>query len=248
MSEQEFSASGNPIYTYNDVKPKEFTPAIGDGDSIEAISAHIEKYVGPVDFVFHEIISDLVHIDIHWVKPSAEFPFHFLCTSGMSDLPMNTPNDEVGKYAELCVLLPSDWKLETEPGAPQAFDDEKNYWPLRWMKIIARFPHEYDTWMGYGHTLPNGENADPFADNTKLGCMLLLPSITLDKAFFELKINEEKTINFYSLFPIYKEEMKLKLDKGSDALLDKFEEFNVSEVIDINRENSCKKKGFLGLW
>lgn len=43
-------------------------PATGDGENIDAISNHIEKYIGKIDCVFHEIISDKVHIDVHWVK------------------------------------------------------------------------------------------------------------------------------------------------------------------------------------
>lgn len=47
---------------------------------------------------------------------------------------------------------------------------------------------------------------------------------------------------------IYKEEMDYKLRKGSDALLDKFEQFRVSNIIDVNRVNTCVRKKFLGLF
>jgi len=204
MSEKEYSES------YDDVKAKEFTLAIGNEENIEAISNHIEKSIGKIDCVFHEIISDLVHIDIHWVKPSGKFPFHILVTSGMSDIPMNVPEgSEKNNFAELCILLPKSWKVDGTNylTMKDAFKDEENYWPLRWLKIIARFPHEYNTWVGYGHTIPNGPNAEPFADNTKLGCMLLLPSLSLSTDFFTLKLNATKTIRFYCLYPLYKEEM-----------------------------------------
>jgi hypothetical protein len=244
MNEQEKSEAGDPIYRYEEVTPQEFMPAFGDGDSIDAISEHIEKHVGEVDLVFHELISDKVHVDVHFVKPSAKFPFNVLVTSGMSDLPMTVPEGlEQFKYAELCVLLPADWKIDEA-----SFNDENNYWPVRWLKTIARFPHDYKTWIGHGHTIPNGENADPFAENTKLGCMLLLPSILLGEEFSTLKINDEKVISFYCLMPIYKEEMQLKLKKGTDALLDKFDEFDISEIIDLDRTNTCQKKGPFGLW
>ncbi|WP_262922977.1 suppressor of fused domain protein [Hymenobacter cellulosilyticus] len=116
------------------------------------------------------------------------------------------------------------------------------------MKFLARFPHEYHTWLGVGHTIPNGEEAAPFADTTKLGCLLLLPSLSLPEAFRELKISEEKTINFHCLYFIYREEMNLKMEKGVDALIDKFEEFGISDVLDVDRPNTMKKKGFMGLW
>jgi hypothetical protein len=251
MEIEKYSESGDPIYNYENAKPKEFTPAFGDGENIEAISNHIEMHVGKIESVFHEILSDLVHIDVHWVKPTDELPYNVLVTSGMSDLPMNTPEGiGVSKHIELCVLLPKDWKLTAEDYSlmEDVFKDENNYWPVRWLKIIARFPHEYDTWVGHGHTIPNGENADPFSDNTQLGCMILFPSISLSGDFFELKINDNKIINFYCLYPLYKEEMDFKLKKGADALIEKFEKFNIFDDIDINRKNTCLKKGLFGLW
>jgi hypothetical protein len=250
MSEQEFSPGGSAMYSYDDFKPKGFEMAVG-GENMEDISNHIEKYVGEIESVYHELISDKVHIDVHWVKPSAAYPFHVLVTSGMSDKPMTVPEGfEEYRYAELCVILPADWKLDSDlkESEPSPFDDEENYWPIRWLKLIARFPHEYDTWMGWGHTMPNGRTAEPFADNTKLGCMLLMPAIDLPEEFAQLEINEDKTIHFYALYPLYKEEMDYKLQEGTNALIEKFEEFGIRSIIDIDRPNTCKKKSFLGLF
>ncbi len=251
MAEQEYSDAGDPIYRYDDVKPKEFMPAIGDQQNIEAISEHIEKHVGKIEVVFHEIISDLVHIDVHWVKPTVQFPFHTLVTSGMSDKPMTVPKGLEGyQYVEVCILLPDNWQIDGTSYLimEEAFKNENNYWPVRWLKNIARFPHRFDTWVGHGHTIPNGENADPFADNTALGCMILFPSLSLGSKFFSLKIDEHKTIHFYCLYPIYKEEMMFKLKNGSGALLDKFEKFKLTDIVDVDRRNTCAKKGFWGLW
>jgi len=244
MSEQEYSQSGSPIYRYEDRISQDFIPAVGDGTSIEAISTHIEKHVGTPDIVFHEIVSDIVHIDVHWVKPNGKFPFHTFVTSGMSDKPMTVPEGlEALRYAELCIFLPNDWAIGQEE-----FKDENNYWPVRWLKQLARFPHEYGTWIGHGHTIPNGENAEPFAANTKFGCMMLLPCLSMDDEFDKLKINDEKTISLYCLYPLYKEEMELKLKKGANAVIDQFKKFQVTDIVDIKRSNTCKKKGFFGLW
>jgi hypothetical protein len=250
MSE-EITSGGSRIHRYENHISKEFEFAIGDGDNIEAISNHIEKHVGKIEFVFHEVISDQVHIDVHWVKPSSDRPYHTLITSGMSDKPMKVPQGaEDMAYAELCVLLPADWNINAESYAlmEEVFSEENNYWPVRWLKKTARFPHEYDSWIGACHTLPNGEGADPFSENTKLGCMFICPSISLSPEFRQLKINDNKLINFYALYPIYKEEMNYKLNNGSDALLDKFEQFEVSDIININRVNACVRKKFLGLF
>ncbi|WP_430813859.1 suppressor of fused domain protein [Carboxylicivirga sp. RSCT41] len=238
----EKSKSGSPIYRYNESNKNEFEGASGEM-SIDEISDHIEKHVGQIHMVFHEIISEQVHIDVHWVKPTKERPFHTLITSGMSDKAMNTPEGvENYDFAELSICLPEEWKISEED-----FNDERNYWPIRWLKYLARFPHEYNTWLSYGHTIPNGDPAEPFSDNTKLNTMLLLPTIVFNEEFHTLEL-ATKSINFYTLIPIYNEELKLKMNKGVEALFDGFDKFGVNDIVHTDRPNTAKKKKFLGLF
>lgn len=209
---------------------------------IEEISAHIEQHIGKVEQIFHELISDTVHIDVHHVKPTTQRPFHTLVTSGMSDLAMNIPdNVEAARFMELMVTLPESWQVDEE-----SFKNEHWYWPVRQLKFLARFPHKYDTWLGWGHSIPNGDPAEPFADNTDLNGMIILPSVNVPDGFYQLRIDEHKTIAFFSLVPVYQEEMNLKLAKGADALLDKFAKQGISDLIDSNRKNVAKK--WLGLF
>ncbi|GAB5526237.1 MAG: suppressor of fused domain protein [Roseivirga sp.] len=238
----EKSESGAPIYKYNESDMKDFEGPSGE-PSIQEISDHIEKHVGKIHMVFHELVSDQVHIDIHWVKPTAERPFHTLVTSGMSDKPMNTPGEVEGcDYAELSICLPDDWLVGEE-----YFEDEKNYWPVRWLKVLARFPHEYNTWLSYGHTVPNGDPAQPFAENTELNTMVLLPTIVFGEEFHSLKL-KSKSIDFYTLIPLYSEEVGLKMKKGIDALFDGFDKHGVSDIVQIDRPNIGKKKKWFGLF
>lgn len=228
----EKSASGAPIYKYEENTRREFEVASGDS-SIEEISNHIEKHVGKVDMVFHEIISDKVHLDVHWVKPTPERPFHTLITSGMSDKPMNAPEGmEDAKYAELSICLPKDWKISEED-----FKDENNYWPIRWLKYMARFPHDYNTWLWWGHTVPNGNLAEPFAENTNLDTMLLLPGVMFEKGYHQLVL-PHKTISFFALIPLYKEEVELKLKEGVEALFEGFNKHQVSDIFQLDRPNT----------
>jgi len=240
--EPEFSPSGAPIYRYEEPAP--FELASGDEVTIAAIGEHIERHLGPVSGVYHELISDKVHLDVHVVPPSADFPFYTLVTSGMSDRPMTVPPgapaDEAPPYAELCILLPSTWNIPADPAdVASAFEDENVYWPIRWLKMLARLPHEYDTWLGFGHTIPNGEEAEPFADDTKLGCMLLLTALSLPEEFQTLVVSPEKTVQFYTLYPIYREEMELKMEQGVDALIDRFEVYDTGDVLDLTRPNTA---------
>lgn len=133
-SAQLISLSSSPIYQHGEASA--WQPAVS-GDFIEQISVHIETHLGPIEGVLHEI-------DIHVVKPTQKFPFIRLVTSGMSDLPMMTPEDpDIPRYIELMMTLPADWKLDQA-----SFNDETWYWPVRLLKSLARLPHKYQTWLG----------------------------------------------------------------------------------------------------
>jgi hypothetical protein len=71
--------------------------------------------------------------------------------------------------------------------------------------------------------------------------VILIPSVTLPEDFLSIKSND-KTINIYSMIPLYQEEMDYKLKYGTDGLLSKFDKFGIREIIDINRPNTCKKR------
>ena len=146
---------------------------------IADIDRHITKTVAPVDSVFHEIVSDDLHIDLHIVQASADRPFHTIVTSGMSELPMITPPDSSEmRYAELCILLEPSWQLSQE-----SFADEGWYWPLRLLKTLARYPTENAAWLGYGHTIALANPPEPFATNTTLCAALVIPPLTLGEIF-----------------------------------------------------------------
>jgi hypothetical protein len=68
--------------------------------------------------------------------------------------------------------------------------------------------------------------------------MLARPALFPPEAWL-LTINEEKTVQFYSLVPLYREEMELKLRQGADALLERLDEHGVTELLDVRRENVC---------
>ncbi len=230
----EITPGGSTIYRHES-RTTPFTPAQGDRDHIELISEHIERHCGKVETVWHEILSDLVHIDLHWVKPTNRHPFHTLITSGMSEKPMTVPDGaEEWQFAELCLSLPPGW-----PMSQQAFEDENNYWPLRWLKILARFPHEYQTWLSEGHTVPNGDPPEPYAPSTKLCCALVGPPLNVPDDFARLEM-PGKMVNFYGVHFLYREEMDFKLRQGADKLYELFAKKRVPTVVDPQRANTCR--------
>jgi hypothetical protein len=56
-----------------------------------------------------------------------------------------------------------------------------------------------------------------------------------------VRVNEEKEIVFYSVVPLYREEMELKLRAGADELLERFTRKGMTDVIDPARKNLAKK-------
>jgi len=236
---EEVTAGGSTVYRH-EARMRDFKPTVGEGDNIEAIDAHITKHIGPVKSVWHELISDMVHVDIHFVAPSEKRPWNTLVTSGMSDLPMHCP-PEVSQFAhaEVMVCLPPEWKLDEE-----SLKDDRNYWPLYWLKSLARFPHEYETWLFEGHTIPNGDPAEPlFEGSGFVGWMLYWP-VLADEKFYELKISAEKTIYFLAIYPLFQGEMDLKLKKGVETLAKRFDKYQVTELIDVDRKDSSKRRGW----
>jgi len=236
--EPERSGSGAPIWRHQSRK-RDFEVATGDSESIKKIGEHLARHVGPVASVFHEIVSDLVHVDVHLVEPTPERNFYTLVTSGMSDRAMAAPEQYRDlRHAELLVCLPPTWQLTQE-----AFKDEANYWPVRWLKMLARLPHEYKTWLFASHTVPNGDPARPFAANTELCCALLLRPVLFGRAFRTLRIDDEKAVHFLALVPLHREEMEFKLNQGNDALVELLDAGDVTELLDVRRPNVCAKSG-----
>lgn len=235
---EETSADGSPIYRHVD-RDREFEPAAGDEETIDAISAHFEQHVGPIESVFHEVISDMVHLDVHWIKPTFDRDWHVLFTTGMSDRPMTVPEGaDVSDYAELMMCLPGDW--------PVGFDkpSDEDFWPISWLKFLARLPHEYETWLGAGHTVPNGDPPEPLGANTKCVGSILLAPPWFDDALSEVRLGDRREVQILAAIPLYKEEMDLKLKKGAEGLIDRFEaeRLPIEEVFDPSRKNVAKKR------
>ncbi|MBM4362400.1 MAG: suppressor of fused domain protein, partial [Deltaproteobacteria bacterium] len=202
-----------------------------DAEVLAAIEAHVKRFVGEPAHVFHEIVSDIVHLDVHIVAPSAGRNCYTLFTTGMSALPMSAPPgaDEF-RYAELMLSLPASWTKD--PLWEANLEDESLYWPIRLLKTLARLPHEYGTWLGFGHTVPNGDPALPYAPNTELCCATILVPVTADADFATLNLRPDKTIHFYAVVPIHESEMQLKLNKGTDALIDALDRAGVTDLVD----------------
>jgi len=198
----------------------------------EAIENHLEKYFNTNDeiIVFDEKDSPDFHLDIYWIKPNKNRNFSILMSNGISSNSLNVPNENISKYIELCILLPKEWELNNEN-----WKKEENFWPIKLLKGIGRYPIKNNTWLGFGHTIPE-ENK---IIGTEFIATILLKSKTLSLEFQEIKYDND-VIELYLLFPLYYDELEYKKQNGVNKLLDLFTNENINDIINVKRKNVCK--------
>lgn len=206
---------------------EKYAPEMYTEEEMEAVEAHIEAHFGAYPNVFHEIVSPDIHVDICVIPPSEERNHYTLVTLGMGAHRMNVPEElRENKLdrAELVITLPPDWELQNT-------SEQRWFWPLQWLKILARLPGEHDTWLGWGHTIPAGE---PFDEHTALSGMMLTMPYFFGQESAACVLPDESEVNFYQLLPLYEDEMEYKLAHGAEALENLFpEDFDM--VLDLKR-------------
>jgi hypothetical protein len=193
---------------------------------------HITKFLGSPTSIYHGSTTPYSDLDIYIIEPSKKYNFKILITNGMSSKPMNVPKGKEGySYCELLLCLPPDWDL-SDIGCK----DENKYWPLRWLGILACFPHEYNTWLSRGHITHAGEKPESLALNIGFTSMYITLPKLFPESFVSAKMKDGKTIWFYSVIPIYSSEKDYKLRKGSVALENLFNSNNISECLNPIRK------------
>lgn len=210
-----------------------FVPAQGpQQDFAEAIDRHIEQYFGPIEFVYHELASHLVGVHVYVVAPTEQRPYRTLITSGMSELPMTVPaGHDISPYAELMLSVPADWPL----GQAVGLGDDETGWPLRVLKQVARLPHEYGTWIGEWHCVPNGAPAQPYATSTPFAGVVVTPMVRVPPEARTIEVADGSRIALLALIPLHPDEVAVKLERGTDALIQTLDRGRVTELLDPHR-------------
>ncbi len=201
-------------------------------EELSQYEKYIEEQFGSYDQVIHEIVSPDIHLDIIIVPPTKENKYYKLVTMGMGAYKMQVPQ-ELKQYelerTELVLYLPPTWNIKS--------NREEDYWPIRQLKTIARVPIQYNTWIGYGHTISNEQESTTYASNTNFCSMLLLNAINKNYQTLDFRMKEKGKINFYQLFPLYKEELEYKQKKELNSLLNLFSDDDIMPIVNNNRTN-----------
>ena len=197
-------------------------------DELEAFSKLREKayhkLFGSDYQVSHELEIKMPHIDVYICPPRKEGrPFYTLVSGGMSDFPMQLEEGVDHSYARREIILYCD-----KP------DDEL----IGFVRFFAHFPFEFSTWLGSGHTVPNGAPPKPLFENSILtGTYFMNTLLVSDRKLGEKLVFCGEPVEFLWAIPITQAEMDLKLEKGADALLDLFEQHKHPLVLDRYRSS-----------
>jgi hypothetical protein len=204
---------------------------------LQQIRSHVERHIGSIDRVFPgdpaSGTADVLH-----VRPVDSRPYHTLVTAGMSTTAMLVPPEVSAPHRlELMMTLPEGWQPDSD------LADQRVHWPTRLLQSLSRVPREPQRWIGWGHTIRNGEPPQPYAPNTQLCGVIIAPSLLVPIAFYELNVDGER-VAFYSAIPLYREELDLKQSEGMEVLLGKLLEKDINDVVYVKRRNVAKKKRF----
>ena len=202
-------------------------------EEIEELDSFISERIGEYQYVFHEMASPDIHLDVCIVEPGADEPYYKLVTMGAGAYRMRIP-DAYEEYrlehAEYIINLPKDWNINS--------GEEEHYWPIRLLKDTARLPIWNDTWLFYGHTMQHDADGSPYASNTKFNSAVLNFGEN-NKGDVRLIMSSGKVINFYEIIPLYPEELQFKRENDADTLFTLFKQKGIScKVLDINRKNA----------
>lgn len=194
----------------------------------DEVVAYFDEHFGPPRPQAQiEIVPSGPPIAVH-VIPAADGRTHVtFFTTGMSEHPMQAPEGiDDHRFAEIFIQLPADW-----PTDQKALATEQHGWPLRWLRSIAQYPHQNQTWLGGPVTIiANDDPPRPLAPGLMFTSVLLMANQSFTS-------RDGRTIYLYRMMPLYTEERVLELNDGIAALMRAFDKLEISSVVDLNRPN-----------
>jgi hypothetical protein len=156
--------------------------------------------------------------------------FFTLVTGGMSDLPMHLPPDAPARVPTRLELI-----LYAREPKPEYIEG---------LRTTARFPHDYQTCLGWGHTIPNGQPPSPIFQGSKLTGILLVQSpLSPDRNLSEKLILEDEPVEILWLVPLTTAELVFKRDHGTEKLLDLFDQVQHPFILDEKRDSYAPDAG-----
>ena len=194
-------------------------------EHVDEIVAHFEKAVGPANKKsLIQIVPTGLPIGIHVIPPAGNRKHMTLFTNGLSAEPMNVPagSDEY-RFAELYVDLPGDWKIKE-------VKDMQWAWPLYWLRKMAQYPHNADTWLGGPVALiANEEPPRPLYKGCRFTTLLLFA----DSSFVR---SDGMKVHLYRMIPLTTSEREYEQKRGLKSFMQALDKHDVPTIVDMNRK------------
>jgi hypothetical protein len=228
MSEPEITPGGSGIIRHG--MPLRLRYEISDKSTLENIRLREQAYAdlfGPDGVVYDDAMPGLIpHIDVYVYRPGfGRRDFYTVVTGGMSDLRMKLPEDapaDMPARVEMVFYLPGD----REP--------KEEY--IAFMHKMGRFCFDYNTWLGWGHTIPNGNPPQPIFVGTKFDSLLVIgPPMSPDNELGKGLFLEGDAVHLLWVVPVTTAEREFKLEHGTQALLEIFDKVQHPFVFDETR-------------
>ncbi len=190
------------------------------------IKDYISNKIGNIHLSIPSQTNNDLEIEVEVVKPTKEKPYYILITNGLSKYEMKIPRHvETNSFCELVIYLPADWKL---------FNPNINYyWPVKSLFEISKMIVNNYEWITFSSVISFKRKV---SDNSSYNGFLFITGVD-DEA-----VINEKNISFYSLIPVYKEEISYAKQYGGERLFNDLVENGLvfPPIINIKRNNQKK--------
>jgi len=185
---------------------------------VEQRESHYVEFLGEMkNQVWHSTDVKTVHVDVYDFLPTEDRKHHVLITGGMSDLRQNIPSRYEGLSPRAEIL---------------AYTHEPQNWMISVLKGLAEMPSNDDTFLHWGHTVPNGKPMT--AIPSLLTSYFFVPPFLEAEGFGSMFV-EEDAVDFLVMVPITEAERAFIKEKGSEAFLDILDAHNFDYIINEKR-------------
>src|SRR5439155_14993642 len=120
------------------------------------------------------------------------------------------------------------------PAPPEAIKNRKWAWPIQWLRKIAAYVQDNNTWLGAEVTvLCEQDPPKPLRPGTRFVAWPLVTSPESEQSI--VRCHDRTRIQLYQLHPLYPEEYQFERERGAHALLKQIVRHKLPEYIDLTR-------------
>lgn len=214
---------------------------------VEDVQRHFDRVFGPSDVAFHPRGPASVHVTVHLVAPRPPHDRWLLYTTGMCQRPMRTaPGAEDLALAELCLALPPTYSF-TGLKAQGPVEGRPWYTLVRWLRDLARHPHEHGTAYAAGQTIGNGPELQRLTPESGLCGWLLRAPARVPEPMRVAPLRDGRRVHLLAVQGLYRDELSVKHLRGAEILLADLDDAGVHDLHHPGRPSAVGHR-FFGLF